>query len=106
VPAETAADWIQTLLELREFSTDAASGIVQLCLRTGDRARDVSDAVRQAAINRITAAGLQDNAALQRLENYVVPDRRDVVRIFGESLPKGLRLESTVNSLSPVTALS
>jgi hypothetical protein len=38
--------------------------------------------------------------------DFTLPVRDDVARTFGESLPKGLELESTANCLSPVTALA
>jgi hypothetical protein len=73
--------------------------------RTGDRARDIDDDIRAAAIKRIVSEGLQDDVALRALEDQIVPGRSDVIRAFGETLPEGLRLDSTVSSLSPVTAL-
>ena len=46
-----------------------------------------------------------DETMVQRLKHFVIPDRDDVARTFGEPLPKGLHLESTANCLSPVSAL-
>ncbi len=106
VASETAADWIQALLDLRELTSETASAIVQVGRLTNDRSRDISDDVRNAAIIRLTASGVADEAILQRLASFVNPDRSDVVRTFGEPLPKGMQLESTANCLSPITALT
>ncbi len=105
VPPETAADWIAALLHLPELTHETATAILQLARLTGDRTRDVSDEVRQVAIARLVESGVADEMVVGRLKNFVTPDRDDVVRTYGESLPKGLRLESTPNCLSPVSAL-
>ncbi len=105
VPPETAADWIAALLDLRELTHETASAIVQLARLTGDRARDVSDEVREFAMARLLESGVADERMIERLRNFVTPDRDDVARTYGESLPKGLQLESTANCLSPVSAL-
>ena len=106
VAPATAADWIQELLDLRELTSETASAIVQLGRRTNDRARDISDDVRNTALTRLMASGVADESILLRLERFMNPDRGDVVRTFGEPLPKGLHLESTANCLSPITALT
>ena len=106
VAPETAADWIQALLDLQELTSETASTIVQMGRRTDDRARDIRDEVRNTAITRLTAFGIADDSVLQRLGKFMTPDRGDVARTFGEPLPKGLHLESTANCLSPVTALT
>jgi len=43
---------------------------------------------------------------LRPLHEYIAPVRADVARTFGESMPKGLELESTANCLSSVAALT
>jgi molecular chaperone DnaK (HSP70) len=105
IPAETAADWITALLDLHELTHETASAILQLARRTDDRTRDVSDEVREFAIARLAETGFADEMLIQRLKNFVSPDRDDVARTYGEPLPKGLHLESTANCLSPVSAL-
>ena len=106
VPAEMAADWTTAVLALRELTHESASAIVQLGRRVEDRSRDISAEVGQSAVAKLKAAGVADDAALRPMREYVAPVRADVVRTFGEALPKGLELESTANCLSPVTALS
>ncbi len=106
VPADTVVDWILALLDLREITHETASVILQLGRRVGDRTRDISDDLREASIAGLTSAGVGDEEILRRLRNFVAPDRADVVRTFGEPLPKGMHLESTADCLSPVTALT
>jgi hypothetical protein len=105
-PADTAEEWIAALLESRELTHETASAVLQLGRRTDDRTRDIGDEIREAAIARLTERNVADEMILQRLKNFIVPDRSDVVRTFGESLPRGLHLESTANCLSPVSALT
>ena len=105
VPAQTVADWIVALLDLDELTHETASAILQLARRTDDRTRDVSGEVRDLAIARLAKVGLADEMMLQRLQNFVIPDRDDAARTNGEPLPRGLHLESTANCLSPVSAL-
>jgi hypothetical protein len=105
IPVETAADWITALLELRELTHETASAIVQLGRRVDHRTRDVSQDVVRSAIARLKSAGVADDIFLRPLREYIAPVRADVAH-FGESLPKGLELESTANCLSSVAALT
>ena len=106
IPAEVAADWITALLDLRELTHETASAVVQLGRRVDDRTRDISQDVVRSAIAKLKSGGVADDTFLQPLKEYIAPIRADVVRTFGEPLPKGLEVESTVNCLSPVTALT
>jgi len=83
--------WLSVLLDLPEFTAETASAVVQLGSRTGDHLRDIDDALRQIAIHRLTTAGISEEVSLA-LHQYVPPARADALRIFGESLPEGLRL--------------
>ncbi|MBI3949448.1 MAG: Hsp70 family protein [Acidobacteria bacterium] len=91
VPVEVAAAWIKTSLALPELTPDVASAIVQLGARTEDPERDIGDELRQLAITRLGEAGAADEL-IEGLREYVPPARTDALRIFGESLPEGLRL--------------
>ena len=106
VPTETAEEWISALLDLREFKAEAAKAIVQLSRLTGDRTRDTSRNLRTRAIELLKAEGLLEEPMLRSLEEVVIPSRSDVSVTFGESLPKGLHLESTAACLSPVSAIA
>jgi hypothetical protein len=91
VPAEAAQAWVKALLALPELTQDAALAIIQLAARTNDPARDVDEALREKAIARLIQSGAADEM-VEGLRRYVPPARADAQRIFGESLPEGLRL--------------
>jgi hypothetical protein len=90
VPAEHAGHWIGSLLRLPELTPDVASAVVQLGAKTLDPQRDIEDDLRQSALAKLDEAGLTEDL-LESLRQYVPPGREDAVRIFGESLPEGLR---------------
>ncbi len=91
VGVQTASKWLQALLDLPEFTAETASAIVQLGSRTDDRLRDIDDDLRQKAIARLEAAGTSPELT-RGLHQYVPPEQADAMRIFGESLPEGLRI--------------
>jgi hypothetical protein len=105
VPPETAAQWIEALLGLGEATPGSAFAMVQLGAITGDRARDVPEPVRRKALDSLLAAGLSDDSS-RRLESFCPPSKSEIERIFGESLPPGLRLVTSANCLLSVIALT
>jgi hypothetical protein len=106
VPAATVQEWIHFLLDLREVSSETANAIIQLSRRTDDRTRDIDEGVRESVLSELQAAGVADESVLRQLTEFVMPDRTDVARTFGEPLPKGLHLQSTADCLSPVSAIA
>jgi molecular chaperone DnaK (HSP70) len=106
VPVATAEKWIFVLLELDELSSETASAIVQIGRRTDDRTRDVSEEVCETAISRLRSARSFDQLLVRPLTEFIAPDQSDVVRTFGEALPKGLRLQSTADCLSAIAAIA
>jgi uncharacterized protein DUF3731/Hsp70 protein len=106
VPMETAEQWISVLLDLRELKQETARAIVQLGRLTEDRTRDISQGVRKQALKRLKAEGVIEETMLRPLAEFITPGRSDVSQTFGESLPKGLHLESTADCLSPVSAIA
>ena len=91
VPAETAGEWVRSLLKLPELNSDVASAIVQLGARTNDQLRDIDNDLRWEALVKLHAVGMTDSL-IESLREYTPPGRTDALRIFGESLPEGLRL--------------
>jgi molecular chaperone DnaK (HSP70) len=91
VVPDVAERWMERLLSLKQITPDAAGAVVHIGARTGDPARDVPLAVGESARERLIQAGL-DAGALEPLRTVVPPDRADAGRVFGESLPEGLRL--------------
>ncbi|MBO0797246.1 MAG: molecular chaperone DnaK, partial [Blastocatellia bacterium] len=90
-PVESASSWISSLLQLHEITPDVASAIVQLGALTGDPQRDIDGDLRWSALVRLNEAGMTEGL-LESLREYIPPGRSDAIRIFGESLPEGLRL--------------
>ncbi|MBA3914173.1 MAG: hypothetical protein H0X25_10080 [Acidobacteriales bacterium] len=105
VAPELAAEWVSGLLELRELSPEAASAIVQIGRFTGDRSRDLEAELRARVTAKLRKLSILDESVLRRLQTAAPPDRHEVALSFGEPLPKGLELESSLHCLSPVSAL-
>jgi molecular chaperone DnaK (HSP70) len=104
VSAEIAGEWLKVLLNLSPFTAATGSAIVLIARRTGDRSRDVDDAIREQAISRLVALGIAEET-IQLLSKYVPPEQSDAVRSSGESLPPGLQVVSSSNCLLSLPAL-
>jgi hypothetical protein len=98
VPSVRAAAWLSSLLDLDrpnvtlQQSTIDQFAVVQLARRTDDRYRDLSNDRRQRAID-----WLADNAgsehAIQLVRDGGELDTAEQDRVFGETLPSGLRIQ-------------
>jgi molecular chaperone DnaK (HSP70) len=91
VAAETASAWINELLKLPDLTPDVASALAQLGARTNDPLRDIPEALRERVTAKLIEAGAAESF-VESLRECVPPRRGDAARIFGESLPEGLRL--------------
>ena len=92
VPVEVAADWLKRLMD--GFGGDPAGwlSVMQIARRTDDRYRDVSQELRDAAVRYMEGEGAPVHAVeLVRTGGRL--DREEQGLVFGESLPKGLRVE-------------
>jgi hypothetical protein len=92
VPAAIAADWLKKCLGDREnASAECQLAVMQLARRTDDRYRDLPEKLRLQAADWLA---LQDARAhfieLVRAGGSLDSDEQGLV--FGESLPKGLRI--------------
>jgi molecular chaperone DnaK (HSP70) len=83
LPPATATRWIEALLKVGGAEETLAS----LARRTGDPVRDVAPATFDAVRSRLT-----NERHLAILEAEEPQDERAMGRIFGESLPSGLKL--------------
>lgn len=92
VPPSVAERWIDRVLDLKEITFDAAAAVAQIGALTGDPARDVQAAIRQRAVDRLSAAGIPAGA-LASLQDVVAVGTGWASEAFGEPLPEGLRLE-------------
>ncbi|MGF6569162.1 molecular chaperone DnaK (HSP70) [Paraburkholderia sp. GAS333] len=92
VPPEIAAQWLNAILALDWKKVDpAAFAAVQIARMTGDRSRDLADDVRHAAIRRLETSNAP-RAWITMVSENVELDNADEGRVFGESLPAGLKL--------------
>ena len=92
VPVEVAADWLKRLMDC--FGGDPAGwlSVMQIARRTDDRYRDVSQKLRDAAVRYMETEGAPAHAVeLVRTGGRLDSEEQGLV--FGESLPKGLRVE-------------
>jgi hypothetical protein len=92
VAPEVAARWIESLVaDARPGDPMVVFAIVQLGRRTSDRYRDVDEVHRKAALDWLTTnSAPAHNLELVRDGGQL--DTDEAGRVFGESLPKGLRL--------------
>ncbi len=94
VPEAAARRWIEALLALRELTPEAADAVVRLAALTGDPARDLPAAARQAAAARLAAAGVPADVVAP-LEVVQPADPAAARDASGESLPEGLSLDAS-----------
>jgi molecular chaperone DnaK (HSP70) len=90
LPPEKAAEWIEGLIVTAEISIERMFAVVQLGRRCGDRYRDISDRDRQKASQWLRDCAAPDRY-LRLLEGEAL-ERDEEARVFGETLPLGIRL--------------
>jgi molecular chaperone DnaK (HSP70) len=90
--AATAAQWVEALVArpLNEID-DAAFAVAQLARLTGDRTRDLDEAVRAKAADALKASKAPE-AWVLGLTEVVALSEADEARALGDTLPQGLRL--------------
>ncbi|RQH04447.1 Hsp70 family protein [Paraburkholderia dinghuensis] len=92
VPPDVATRWIDVILELNWRKVEPAMfAAVQIARMTGDRSRDLPQTVRDTIIRRLEAANAP-LAWVEMVREVVSLDNADTGRVFGESLPAGLKL--------------
>ena len=92
MPPDIAAQWLDAILALDWKKVDpAAFAAVQLSRMTGDRSRDLPEPLRQTVVRRLEALNAP-RAWITMVSETVELDDADEGRVFGESLPAGLKL--------------
>ena len=92
IAVHVAEGWLDHLLREKWDAVPAAmAAAVQIARRTGDRARDVGERVRNEVERRLSAAGA-DADALRAVLEVVPVGERERTAFFGDALPLGLRL--------------
>lgn len=94
VPSARAVSWLSGLLDLDRptASTIDQFAVVQLARCTDDRYRDLSNDLRQLAVDWLTNNDASDHA-IQLVRDGGELDSEEQSRVFGESLPSGLRIQ-------------
>jgi len=92
VPPEAASHWLESLLafDAKRFEA-AAFAVAQLARMTGDRARDVDEALRERVLARLRGARVAASwvAMVEQVAELGEADQRQA---YGDALPPGLRL--------------
>lgn len=92
VPADAAAAWVEDILKLDWRQVEpAAFAAVQLTRMTGDRSRDLPEALRERVACRLEASGAP-RSWIGMVRSVATLEEADERLAFGESLPPGLRL--------------
>jgi molecular chaperone DnaK (HSP70) len=97
IPPKKAERWIERLLALADAQgparpNDLALALAELARCSGDRARDLDDALRKKLAARLSSLS-PEGARLSRLVLEPVPrEAREERLAFGDALPSGLRL--------------
>lgn len=92
VPPEAVVPWLAAVLALDWKRVEGAGfAAAHLARLTGDRARDVDDALRERIAQRLEASHAAP-AWIAMLREVVPMDEASVRYVFGEALPPGLKL--------------
>ena len=92
VSPKIVTNWLEAILNIETTALDSfVLALAQMGARTNDTARDINNSLRSRIIARIKEINKQAYL-IESLENYVPAEQRDAARIFGESLPLGLKL--------------
>ncbi|MCC7221724.1 MAG: molecular chaperone DnaK, partial [Candidatus Contendobacter sp.] len=92
VPTATAAIWLDRVLDLDwKAVAPAAFSATLLARLSGDRERDIDDNQRTRVMQRLRIAKAPATW-LRMVETVMELDEADAGRVFGETLPPGLRL--------------
>lgn len=92
VDTEQASTWLTLLLDLGLRKIEGAPfAAAQLARRTGDRTRDIDDALRARTLEGLTAVAAPERW-LQMVSQVAVLEAADEARALGDTLPLGLKL--------------
>jgi hypothetical protein len=91
VPAADAGRWLEQLIELDDTGAWAEFAVVQLARKTGDRYRDLPDTARDRTVGWLDRHGAAQHA-VELVQRGGHLDTAQQTQVFGEALPKGLRI--------------
>ncbi len=94
IPAETVANWLQSMLqEDWKKSPHIGFAATLIARMSGDRSRDIDDALRMQIIEKLKLSKAPASW-VSLVEEVKELDEKDEKQIFGEALPPGLKLIS------------
>ena len=91
VPPAEAAAWIEKLLIQQPIDALTQFAVVNLARRTGDRFRDIDEPLRTRVLTWLAEQSADEHAQRLVREGGEL-DTEEQGRVFGEELPKGLRV--------------
>jgi hypothetical protein len=91
VASETAGEWIRKLMALRIETAESQLAAMQLARRTDDRYRDLPEKLRREAVDWLTLLDARRHL-VELVRDGGTLDSDEQGLVFGESLPKGLRI--------------
>jgi hypothetical protein len=92
VACEVAEAWLERALDVNwSKAPQAAFAATLLARKTGDRQRDISEPLRQTILSRLRDANVSASW-IQMVQEMAPFDVSTEQRIFGDSLPPGLKL--------------
>ena len=95
VPAKEVEKWTKRLMKINWTPRDkVVTALAQILRKTGDRTRDVSQAIIQIMVPWLEQMQAPQKS-LDMIQNVVPIESADEASIFGESLPQGLILKNT-----------
>jgi hypothetical protein len=92
LPVDVILRWIANIQGSRETDEIDLFAVMQMARRTGDRYRDLDDRTRRDVLDWMQAADAPQHL-LQLVRDGGALDREEQGRVFGEALPKGLRIQ-------------
>jgi hypothetical protein len=91
-PPDAAGRWLMELMKLDWKRIEPAGfAAAHLARKTGDRTRDIDEALRAQVLQKLAAAGAPAGWSAQ-VRDVVELDQETSTRMFGDALPPGLKL--------------
>ena len=90
-PADVASQWLVRLLEIAGGEPDTLLAVMQIARRTDDRYRDLTEKQRRQAVDYLSTGNVPAHF-IELVQHGGSLDSDEQSMVFGESLPKGLRL--------------
>jgi hypothetical protein len=92
VSPAVASDWVEQLISAGGDDGMTQFALINLARKTSDRFRDVDTDLRERVLDWLAARGAGQHAAMLVREGGQL-DAEEQSRVFGESLPRGLRVK-------------